>query len=86
MAQVKQRITIGKDLSADERRQVDELLNEFVDVFRLSMSEVYAVPGAEHRLNVPDGAKFKAKISQRLLSPPQRIFSTKLLMKCSMPT
>jgi hypothetical protein len=79
MAEVKRRITIGKDLSTDERRQVDELLGEFVDVFGLSMSEVYAVPGAEHRLNVPEGAKFKTKISQRPLSPPQRIFFNKVI-------
>jgi hypothetical protein len=49
------------------------------------MSKVYAVPGMEHRLDVPDGAKFKTKISQRPLSPPP-FFSTKLLMKFSMPT
>ncbi|KAJ7114883.1 hypothetical protein C8R44DRAFT_629619, partial [Mycena epipterygia] len=74
MAEVKRRITIGKDLSPDERGQVDALLDEFVDVFGLSMSEVYAVPGAEHRLDVPAGAKFKSKVNQRPLSPPQRVF------------
>ncbi|KAF8187313.1 hypothetical protein K438DRAFT_1595629, partial [Mycena galopus ATCC 62051] len=79
MAEVKRRITVGKDLSADERRQVDELLDEFVNMFGLSMSEVYAVPGAEHRLDVPDGAKFKTKISQRPLSPPQHVFFNKVI-------
>jgi hypothetical protein len=74
MAEVKRHITVGKDLSQAERDQVDNLLYEFVDVFGLSMSEVYAVPGAEHKLNIPAGITFKMKVNQRLLSPPQRTF------------
>ncbi|KAF8161917.1 hypothetical protein K438DRAFT_1618768, partial [Mycena galopus ATCC 62051] len=79
MAEVKRRITIGRDLTPDERQQVDALLDEFVDVFGLSMSEVYAVPGAEHRLDVPAGATFKTKVNQRPLSPPQRTFFNKVI-------
>ncbi|KAJ7646173.1 hypothetical protein B0H17DRAFT_959195 [Mycena rosella] len=71
MAEVQRRITTGKDLSSDERQQVDVLLNNFMDVFNLSMSKVYAVLGAEHRLDVPAGATFKMKTSQQPLSPPQ---------------
>lgn len=62
MAEVKRRITVGKDLSTTEREQVDALLDEFVDVFSLSMSEVYVVPGAEHRLDMPVGATIKTKV------------------------
>ncbi|KAJ6528814.1 hypothetical protein B0H19DRAFT_968713, partial [Mycena capillaripes] len=79
MAEVKRRITVGKDLSATKRKQVDTLLDEFVDVFGLSMSEVHAVPGAEHRLDVPAGTTFKTKVNQRPLSPPQRVFFKKVL-------
>ncbi|KAJ6568875.1 hypothetical protein B0H19DRAFT_938183, partial [Mycena capillaripes] len=79
IAEVKRRITVGSDLTAAEREQVDILLDEFVDVFGLSMSEVHAVLGAEHRLDVPAGATFKTKVNQRPLSPPQRIFFNKVL-------
>ncbi|KAJ6527835.1 hypothetical protein B0H19DRAFT_1334697 [Mycena capillaripes] len=79
MAEVKRRIIIGKDLPPAEREQVDALLDEFVDVFGLSMSEVYAVPGAEHRLDIPEGMTFKTKVNQRPLSPPQRVFFNKVL-------
>ncbi|KAJ7126666.1 hypothetical protein C8R46DRAFT_1237350 [Mycena filopes] len=79
MAEVKRRITVGKDLSQAEREQVDALLDEFVNVFGLSMSEVYAVPGAEHKLNIPAGSTFKSKVNQRPLSPPQRVFFNKVL-------
>jgi hypothetical protein len=81
MAEVKRCITVGKDLSHTERKQVDALLNEFVDVFGLSMSEVYAVPGAEHKLNIPAGTTFRAKVNQRPLSPPQRTFFNAVLDK-----
>jgi hypothetical protein len=79
MAEVKRRITVGKDLSHTEREQVDALLDEFVDVFGLSMSEVYAVPGAEHKLNIPAGTTFKTKVNQRPLSPPQHTFFNAVL-------
>lgn len=65
-------VTIGDDLSPVQREMVTNTLREFADCFALSLSEVLAVEGAEHRLNIPEGATFRTKVNQRPLSAPQR--------------
>ncbi|CAA7271056.1 unnamed protein product [Cyclocybe aegerita] len=74
-------ITIGADLSHEQRQEVLALLAEFADCFALSMSEVIAVKGAEHQLNIPDGATFKTKVNQQPLSQPQKVFYDEVIDK-----
>ena len=65
-------ITIGQDLTPEQREQVRELIAEFAECFALSMSEVTPVEGAAHRLDIPRDKQFRTKINQRPQSPPQR--------------
>ncbi|VDC04527.1 unnamed protein product, partial [Peniophora sp. CBMAI 1063] len=73
------RIDPDGTLSPDEFAQVRSLLIEFADCFALSLSEVCAVDGAVHRLDVPDGHEFSRKVHQKPLTPPQRAFFNKKL-------
>ncbi|PSR72521.1 hypothetical protein PHLCEN_2v11621 [Hermanssonia centrifuga] len=77
VAAILQAITIGPDLTIEERNQVKSLVAEYADCFALSVSEVTAVPDAIHRLNIPEGASFNRKIHQRPLTPPQRTYLNK---------
>ena len=70
--EIQRLVTIGDDLTADERAQVQLLITEFADVFALSVSEVKQVDGAIHRLNIEPNAKFSTKVHQKPLTPPQR--------------
>jgi hypothetical protein len=54
---------------------------EFADCFALSMSKVTVVAGATHKLNVPDGTKFKTRVNQRPLSRPQKEYFNSVLDK-----
>ena len=65
-------ITIGDDLSPDQRTIVESLLKEYADCFTLSMGEVHIVPGAIHKINILEGKTFNTKVHQRPLTPPQR--------------
>ncbi|EMD32109.1 hypothetical protein CERSUDRAFT_59087, partial [Gelatoporia subvermispora B] len=69
-----QAVRIGPDLTSDERRHVIDLLSEFADCFALSVSEVFPVPGAVHKLHIPPGTSFGHRVHQRPLTPPQRDF------------
>ena len=57
-------VTIGDDLNKEEHVSIVNLLCKFADCFALSMSEVTAVPGAVHKLNIPAGTTFKKKLNQ----------------------
>ena len=70
-------VTLGPDLTDDEREKATDLIREFADCFALAVSEVTQVPGVVHRLNVPNDAKFSSKINQRPLTPPQRQYLNK---------
>ncbi|GLB38087.1 putative retrotransposable element Tf2 155 kDa protein type 1-like [Lyophyllum shimeji] len=67
-------ITLGTDLSEEERSRAVSLLREYADCFALSLSEVTTVDGATHKLNIPDRntTKFRTKPNQRPLSGPQK--------------
>ena len=67
-------IHIGEDLSHDETTIVKDLIKEYADCFALSLSEVYHVPGAVYKINVPKDKVFKTKVNQRPLTPLQRIY------------
>jgi transposase InsO family protein len=70
--EVLRQITIGDDLTDQESAQVRALIEEFADVFALSVSEVTQVEGAVHRLNIDPNTKFSTKVHQKPLTPPQR--------------
>jgi len=55
-------IKIGDNLSLGQRVIVQDLLKEYADCFALSMSEVHVVPGAVHKVNVPEGKTFNTKV------------------------
>jgi len=69
---VLRQVKIGKGLTTVERTEVEELLKEYADCFALSVSEVRHVEGAVHQLRVPEDAKFRKKVHQKPLTPPQR--------------
>lgn len=72
VAQILEEVTLGPDLTDDQCEQVRAVVASFADCFALSMSEVNTVPGACHRLDIPEGAKFRTKIGQRPLNPAQK--------------
>lgn len=67
-------VTVGDDLSAEERREVYALIEEFADIFALSLSEVSTVDFEEHRLDVPTNAVFSTSVHQRPLTLAQKEF------------
>ena len=69
-----QEVTIGPDITNDQRQAVYNLLEEYADCFALSIKEVNAIPGAVHKLNIPEGATFRTKIPPRSYNPDQRAF------------
>ena len=69
-----QEVTIGPDITLDQRQAVQELLTEYADCFALSIKEVNAIPGAVHKLNIPEGTTFRTKIPPRSYNPDQRAF------------
>ena len=72
MQEVLRLITIGDDLSTDERQQVGHLVSLFADIFALSVGEVKVMEDAIHRLDIPPDAAFSMKVHQKPLTPPQR--------------
>ena len=67
-------IRIGDDLSPEETNIVKDLIREYADCFALSMTEVHLVPGAVHKINIPEGKTFNTKVHQRPLTAPQRTY------------
>ena len=65
-------VTIGDDLTMEERQKVRDLVSSFADIFALSVNEVKTVDNAVHHLNIPPDAKFSMKVHQKPLTPPQR--------------
>ena len=65
-------ITIGEDLSPEERQKVQDLIRSFADIFALSISEVKVVDNTTHSLNIPTNTTFPMKVHQKPLTPPQR--------------
>ena len=72
-------VTIGPDLNSDQRERVTTLVAEFVDCFALSVSEIKAVPGSVHRLDIKPGSIFPTKIGNRTFSPPAQAYLNKTL-------
>ena len=74
VAKILEAVQIGKDITPAEHEGVKSLIVEFADCFALSLSEVNLIPGAVHKLNIPEDATFRTKIPQRSFNPDQRAF------------
>ncbi|KAG1841586.1 hypothetical protein F4604DRAFT_1939409 [Suillus subluteus] len=74
IAYVVKSVQYGGTLTEDERKQAEALVARYADIFACSLTEVIQVPGAQHRLNIPDNATFNLRVHQRALTPPQTQF------------
>ena len=54
-------VTVGEDLTDEERQEVHTLIGSFADIFTLSVSEVKTVDNAVHCLDIPPDATFPTK-------------------------
>ncbi|KAG1767887.1 hypothetical protein EV702DRAFT_1203546 [Suillus placidus] len=68
---ITKRVQYGEDLTPEELNKVKGLVAEYADIFACSLGEVIPVPGAIHRLNIPDRTMFNLQVHQRPLTPPQ---------------
>jgi hypothetical protein len=75
VAEVLKHVSIGSDLTDQQRHRVRSLISEFADCFALSVREVLPIPGAEHRIHIPPDVIFPKKIPhQRQLTEAQRAY------------
>jgi hypothetical protein len=74
VARILQEVTIGPDITGPQCNEVHKLLRDYADCFALAIKEVNAIPGAVHKLNIPEGATFRTKIPPRTYNPDQRAF------------
>ena len=72
-------IEIGDDLTNEEHQRVKDIIAEFADVFALSVGEVKHIPGASHRLNIPEDTTHNTRIGQCRMTPPQAEYFAKAL-------
>ena len=79
VAKILRLIQIGDDVSSEEHSSVRQLVEEFADIFALSVHEVKHIPGAEHCLNIPKDAPLHTKIGQKPMTPPQAAYFLKAL-------
>ncbi|KAG1854359.1 hypothetical protein C8R48DRAFT_807979, partial [Suillus tomentosus] len=74
VAYIVKAVQYGEALTEEERKQVESLVAKYSDIFACSLAEVLPVPGAQHRLNIPENATFNLRVRQRALTPPQAQF------------
>lgn len=55
-------VTIGPDITDAQCDKIHKLLRDFADCFALAIKEVNTIPDAIHKLNIPEGTTFRAKI------------------------
>ena len=70
--EIQRLVTIGDDLNPEQTKEVRQLVEDFADIFALSVSEVKTVEDAVHHLDIPPDATFSLKVHQKPLTPPQR--------------
>ena len=64
MQTILEKVTIGTDLSSEQRTAVTNLLREYLDIFALSLSEVFPVDFTQHKLNIDPGITLPKKVHQ----------------------
>lgn len=72
-------IQIRNDVLVEECTTVQQLVEEFADIFALSVHKVKHIPGAEHHLDVLEDAQLHTKIGQKPMTPPQATYFSKPL-------
>ena len=72
-------VQIGSDISEEEERQVRNIITEFTDCFALSISEVNAIPGYKHKLEILDDAVLLKKIPLCTYNPAKQTYLNKQL-------
>jgi transposase InsO family protein len=70
-AEIQRLVQVGTDLTNEQRQQVTAIIGEYADCFALALSEVNAVPGYEHKLNIPENVTLPKKIPLRSYNPAQ---------------
>ncbi|KAJ6512746.1 hypothetical protein C8R45DRAFT_813416, partial [Mycena sanguinolenta] len=66
------KVRISADLTEEQRAKVVKLIQEYADIFALSMSEVFFVDWWKHHLSIDPDAKFPKRMSQRPLTEKQK--------------
>ena len=66
------KVSIGVDLTEDQRDRVRALVAEFADVFALSLSEVRPVDWFKHKLNIDPDVKLPQRTAQRPITGAQK--------------
>jgi hypothetical protein len=74
VAAVLEAVTIGPDLTQEQRSRVQAFVSEFADCFVLSMKEVIPIPGAEHTMNIPADTMFSTKVHLRPTTSAQKVW------------
>jgi len=67
-------VQIGEDITAAQCEEVKSIISKFTDCFALSLNEVDLIPGAIHKLNIPEDATFRTKIPQHSFNLDQCAF------------
>ena len=60
-------VTIGKDLTAEQKDKVWQAVREHADIFALGKVELLVIDGFTHKLHIPSDAKFSVKPNQQNL-------------------
>ncbi|KAJ6571987.1 hypothetical protein B0H19DRAFT_1255915 [Mycena capillaripes] len=71
VAKILEAVTIGPDLTDEQRAEVRDIVVEYADIFALGVSEVFPVAGAVYAPKIPMEKKFGTKVHQRPLTRPQ---------------
>jgi transposase InsO family protein len=72
-------VEIGPDLTDEQQEQVRSLVQEYADVFALSLSEVLYVDWYKHKLNIDPNQTFPTKINQRPITEGQKEWFNNIL-------
>ena len=74
IAKIQEEVTIGPDITPEQREKVHDTLAKYADCFALDLTEVAPIPGAVHKLNIPPESKFNTKPFSPKWTPDQRKF------------
>ncbi len=74
-----EKVSIGTDLTDRERTAVVELICKYPDIFVLSLSEVFPVDFATHKLKLNPDIALPKKVHQQLITEPQCKFFTDII-------
>ena len=79
VAEILERIEIGKDLTEKQKEGVKELVSKYADIFALTMSEVTYINWHRHHLKVNPEAKLPKQVAQHPITENQKEWYYKTL-------